>query len=49
MTSLNTEAINYNYFGKVIAFFKCENQDLFGVSGGSLTPNLDYRGMDLCM
>ena len=48
---VNTEAINYNFLDKHFgesdgAFFKCENQDLFGVSGGSLTPNLDYRGMD---
>ena len=48
---VNTEAINYNFLDKHFgesdgAFFKCENQDIFGISGGSLTPNLDYRGMD---
>jgi len=48
---VNTEAISYNFLDKHFgesdgAFFKCENQDLFGVSSGSLTPNLDYRGMD---
>ena len=48
---VNTEAINSNFLDKHFGesdgtFFKCENQDLFGVSGGSLTPNLDYRGMD---
>ena len=48
---VNTEAINYSFLDKHFGesdgvFFKCENQDLFGVSMGSLTPNLDYRGMD---
>ena len=48
---INTEAINTSFLDKHFGesngvFFKCENQDLFGVSGGSLTPNLDYRGMD---
>ena len=48
---VNTEAINKSFLEKHFGesngvFFKCENQDLFGVSGGSLTPNLDYRGMD---
>ena len=48
---VNTEAVNYSFLDKHFgesngAFFKCENQDLFGVSGGSLAPNLDYRGVD---
>ena len=48
---VNTEAINKSFLDKHFGesngvFFKCESQDLFGVSGGSLPSNLDYRGMD---